>query len=159
MAASPTSESTEWADWTFFISITISFGANLQAALISTLTQIFGPGLALRGGEAGSISKAINSMFSLKLVAIRFFEIGIFALLCAFLTWAWKWLDYPIAITVTIGNCLTVGIIIYYMKTIPETFAIPKEFVATGEILIGDNSTPANGPKDQLPVRKAVEIV
>jgi len=124
----------------FFTLVSISIGFNILVLCISSWCMIFGPGLAIRGPEGDSMSRAVLGMYQERKWALRFFWVGLMFTLFSGIALGWLKFHEHTAITMTTIFITFILIFILYVKNVTRPrFAFdkdssrsPKEFTLDG---------------------------
>ena len=106
----------------YYACTTLAMSFQLVAVLMSTLCNMWGPGLALRGPE-GSMKTAVDGMKIEQEWAIRFFALGVFFFHMSSLCYAW------VAFTEQrVATVVTVILIVFLMMFFIAAVRINQKF-------------------------------
>ena len=134
----------------FFTLVSISIGFNILVLCISSWCMIFGPGLAIRGPEGDSMSRAVLGMYQERKWALRFFWVGLMFTLFSGVALGWLKFQRHTAITMTTIFLSFILIFIIYVKNVTRPrFAFdkdssrsPKEFTLDGYGSMSNSNVP-----------------
>lgn len=147
--ASPHKPPNHSLELAFFTFSSLSACFNMFAVAVASYGMIYGPALAIRGPE-GSMSRAIQSMYTMRRALLRAFWLGMFCFLASIPCLGYMKLDGTTALLMTLVIVVMTVAIVRKVSLTQRKFAFDRSFRKSA-FLVGRNFDPERRRTVQLP--------